>query len=280
MQYIDGKVEYEAGYTFRTLQMWGDESKEFFDKYSQSHEHLYVGYIPISEFSFDREVIPVTLSNYFNNKGFLKTLAHDQIECGANRELEDFAKLCWLTDEFLNEGQLKNPIGSHYNPRLRQNIIHPGGSRQIVLQLFCDESDRVECFYFNTDGVQFDFMKDLTRIKASDLPKHAHISLVADHGSLIPHIHDTHIELDGKHENIIVLGVSRYLEILKNNFKSLSFSSNLDIDYLSQWQTQSDPDWDVVFKADHTDRDMVKAVILLSLQREYESEFLSCKRLN
>lgn len=280
MQYIDGKVEYESGYIVRTLELWGPETKEFFDKYKQSHEDLFEGYIPISELSFDRDVIPMTIQNYFNNDGAVSTLHQDQIEQGEYRNLEDFAKLCWLTDEFLNEGQLKYPIGCHYNPRLRQNVIHPGGSRQTVLQLFCSESDLVKCYYFNTDGVQFDFMKKMTKINASDLPKRSHISLVADHGSIIPHIHNINIDEGRNTKNIIVNGVYRYLQILKDNFESLSFTSNIDIEHMTQWHTNSEPGWDVVFRPGYTDSDMFKATILLSLQREYESEFLSCKRLN
>lgn len=105
--------------------------------------------------------------------------------------VETFTKLVWLLDEFLADGrQFRNPIGAHYNPRLGANIVHPGGSRKNIIRLFADKP--LDCIYFNTGGVSFPWMNEMRRVDLESLYEEftdIFTVYVADHGSLIPHVH-------------------------------------------------------------------------------------------
>lgn len=108
---------------------------------------------------------------------------------------EMLAKVLWLATEYLdNDKKYTNPMCAHYNPTLKDNIVHPGGMRKKLLKMYNHADDNVEMFYFNTGGFYYDdHMKDLEIKKYRNLMEtvfHGGTmgSLVAEHGTLIPHI--------------------------------------------------------------------------------------------
>jgi hypothetical protein len=110
---------------------------------------------------------------------------------------ELLCKALWLVTEYLDSGcTFSNAMCAHYNPRLRDNIIHPGGLRKKLLKMYNQDDDDIKMFYFNTGGFYHDrTMCDLERYDFRDLKAdvfkgyRANGSLVADHGTLIPHIY-------------------------------------------------------------------------------------------
>ena len=114
-----------------------------------------------------------------------------------NMSTEILCKAMWLITEYLDaDKKYDNPMCAHYNPKLRDNIIHPGGFRKKLLKMYNDPDDDIKVFYFNTLGFyQQKSMKKLTRYDWRDLKadafngNRAHGSLVAEHGTLIPHIY-------------------------------------------------------------------------------------------
>lgn len=118
---------------------------------------------------------------------------------GMSREDEffnRFMKFLYLSEEIFTDGDFKNPIGVHYNPRFRMNVIHPGGMRQVVLHLFGPQF--VKVYYFNTGGLIFNYLKYMKKISISTLREKNGINYTCDHGTFIPHIiKDTELIIPG-----------------------------------------------------------------------------------
>lgn len=114
-----------------------------------------------------------------------------------NVSTEIICKALWLITEYLdNNKTFDNPMCAHYNPIRQDNIIHPGGFRKKLLKMYNDADDDVRVFYFNTGGFYHtETMADLERKDFLDLKSDvfqglsANGSLVAEHGTLIPHIY-------------------------------------------------------------------------------------------
>ena len=115
--------------------------------------------------------------------------------------IENISKLVWLCEEFLdNDLKFDNPLCAHYDPRHMDNIIHPGGMRKALLKLYCLDDHPVPTYYFNTGGFYDpDTMSDLSIISEAeavnmhfgnrpDYKARVRGSLVADHGTMIPHL--------------------------------------------------------------------------------------------
>lgn len=149
-------------------------------------ENLYLGKMPKSALLFEQPTsILKDIVRYFSDNIHLKYLG---VNDSYTRVIENFPKLCWLTEEYF-AGTLRNPIGVHYNPRLGQNVIHPGGTRQRVINLWHRE-DTVQAVYFNTGGKKFNWLEKLSPVDILDIvDPTVFLALVPDHGSLIPHIH-------------------------------------------------------------------------------------------
>jgi hypothetical protein len=103
--------------------------------------------------------------------------------------------------------------GAHWNPRMKKVIIHPGGQRFFIFNLFPIRD--IQYIFWNTNGIQLDFMKDMEEVDVESLyPKYKHSpgGLTFDHGSIIPHpLHEVSYSLN---EN-----VEDSFEQLKNEIK-------------------------------------------------------------
>jgi hypothetical protein len=191
-------------------------------------ENLYQGYIPKEKLTFSgcREVYN-DLQNYINNsKWNVDVSTVPKWDADFDNELENWVKFVWLTAEYLTKG-FRNPVGAHYNPRLDKNVIHPGGCRQHVLDLFHKGS--ISAIYFNTGGVKPIWLHKLEKVSITSLLDQGwDFNLVADHSSLIPHLL--------KDLESIVIGKKQTHIKIQENLSDLSFISNEKVDILAKWQ--------------------------------------------
>lgn len=236
-----------------------EECVELFRKYKKESENIYVGKIPKSEiFLSTHTQIYKDIENYF-----LKQLHHEPaiVDNKFDPYLKKFVKLCWLSDEYLKDG-FKNPIGLHYSPRLSKNIVHPGASRQQVLSLFCDTD--IDCIYFNTGGKQYYWMEALKQIDISEFCKDgAYITIVPDHGSLIPHMH---LNQESIFDNVIL-----YQQIIQKRLTDFRVTTNVEIPFLKPWLNSNNPNVLIEFNEHYTKGDMCKAIILALLSKNHET---------
>ena len=254
----------EVNYIIKTLSIEKADVISFFLKYKHREESLYIGKINRSllEFTSDEEIYNI-IRTYFIEEKYNKRMSACEMDKGKDRALEDFPKLCWLTNDY-NQTGFRNPLCVHYNPRTGKNVIHPGGSRNIIIKLFGTRP--ITCLYFNTGGVDFPWLKQFKIVNPAMF--HAKTTswyLVADHGSLIPHVHfDT---------TTIPDNVARYHDLISDKLKTFSFSTNVGIPFLEKWET-TDSNLRFVFKKDHTSVDVCKATILGLLGIPYNSPTL------
>jgi hypothetical protein len=167
-----------------TLPVYGTANRiEFLYKYKRPSENLYMGEIDVNNLLLtDTSSLLRSITEYFAKEHYLD----NSIVTDNSKRL--FPKVCWLTACFL-KARFEYPVAVHYNPRIQQNIIHPGSIRNHVIKLF-QNTPTVNCLYFNTGGVAFDFIESLRVIEQQELLDSANlvIELVADHGAIIPHI--------------------------------------------------------------------------------------------
>lgn len=89
---------------------------------------------------------------FFEKHIFVKEYFHQEIP-DFMIDGGEYFKLVWLAQDFLaNDRQFTYPMGVIYN--LDNNLwdIHPGGSRQIIMNWF--GPDQFDCFCFNTGGIE------------------------------------------------------------------------------------------------------------------------------
>lgn len=237
-------------------------------------ENLYLGKILKKHLDFENLTsVHKDVTEYFSKKTYLKRLSESD---SYGRDIENFPKLCWLTEEYFN-GKLRNPIGVHYNPRLKKNVIHPGGTRQRVFSLWHNEA--VDCIYFNTGGIKFDWLEHMRCIDLLDIVSpNVFFALVADHGSLIPHIHfDQHS---------ISTNVKLYQNLI-NSFltKGLRFSINAKHEFFKEHfpnaKKSIEPSILIDFKSSRPSQTtLIKALIMICLQYEFNSKEFSISYLN
>jgi len=246
---------------------------EFFYNYKQLSEHLYRGEIgkehlllkPSS--SLLPEIIPF-LSNF---EEYFRV-----IDIG-ERLRRILPKICWLADSFFKNG-LAHPVCVHYNPRIQQNVIHPGGIRNHVIKLF-HTWPTVDCFYFNTGGVKFNFMKSLEAVSLSKLLSYKetmHMKLIADHCSIIPHINLDPWSVD---PNVTTWTEFVYRRLANPYFK---ISSNRPIPYLEPW-TKSNDQYAIEITIDENVNEshpewndiVCKCIILSIIGKSYKSDLLN-----
>lgn len=246
-------------YVYSALPGSQEELKTIFNICKQPAEYLYRGFIPKESLFFSSdETCYHDMGNYF---AIMTTVSTELADRTFNKNFETFVKMCWLTDVYFSEG-FTNPIGVHYNPRINANVIHPGGARQKVYSLF--HTGSIDCLFFNTGGVQFDWMNEMTKVNIEELPHH-YFALTADHGSIIPHVHFDQYML---HPNIMRYH-RRILHRFNNNF---SFESNFDIEPLRKWKTSSKPTVRITFSERPDFKDVVQSVILITLGYTYNSD--------
>lgn len=164
----------------------------FFD-YKKDNEYLGISKFHKDDLDFGTfSYLPRQIDNFFTEGIHIKdidTLFYEDKQRFRDY-IEGYTKLCWLAYEYIEDKYtFKNLIGVHYNPRTKNWDIHPGGSRQIVLNYF--GPDVIEAIAFNTGGIPRDF--DHVFKNKEDLQKYFQKDFMfvcsADHGSIIPHIH-------------------------------------------------------------------------------------------
>lgn len=240
---------------------------DVFKRSLHPNEGLYLGKIPKEELKFvnDSKIFSM-VHDYFYYKKYEKNLDAADADKNYDRVQEDFPKLCWLTDDFTKTHSFRDPIVVHYNPRTCENVIHPGGTRNIIIKLF--HAGPVKCLYFNTSGVQFEWMDNNLKLINTDRFKTEYnmsFHVVADHGSLIPHILFNSTSIPDM--------IAHYHLMIQSTLKTFQFSSNIKIDFLAEWQVDHSPVY-FQFSANYSQLDICKAVILGMLKRSFVSETL------
>jgi hypothetical protein len=243
-----------------------NDNIDFFYKYKKASENLHLGKISPKLFDIEgSEYILNNFLNYLNNSFFLQPATKN-----SNVTLKQFPKLCWLTDSYFREGFL-HPVCVHYNPRIQCNVMHPGSTRNHIINLFHDGTD-IDCLYFNTGGVVFDFLKNMILVGKHQLLAYPNVSMsvVFDHCSTIPHVNvEGHTPLD-----YIPFWQTR----IKNRFTESNFKvyMNKRIPHLLNWYT-NDESVDIrVYIDDVTNKnDVVKACLLVAIGKPYTSPTLT-----
>ena len=248
-----------SDYLLDSLSGTQQELVEVFTKFKKPNEFLYKGSVSKNhlEFSSAKEL-------YIDIKKYFATEFDKEYHTAPyTSEFKSFVKMCWLTDMYFSQG-IHNPLGAHYNPRLKKNIIHPGRSRQAVYSLFHD--DPVEVVYFNTGGIQYPWLASMKKIEISDyLHTGCYIALVPDHGSIIPHIH--------YEQHLLIDNVMTYHTRIRNRFNSeFSIRSNVDIEPLRKWKTSLKPVVEVIFSNNFDFKDVVKSILIITLGLSYTSD--------
>lgn len=249
------------------------ERIEFFYKYKRTTENLYIGEIDKHHLMLiDSDSLLNSIRKYFDNRLYLsESLAN----YSANKL---FPKICWLVNSFLTKG-LTHPIAVHYNPRIQRNVIHPGSVRAQVIKLF-QNTPNVNCLYFNTGGVEFEFLKSMKIFDKNELlnaTDNMEIELVADHGSIIPHIN-----LDASSVRPTVLSWQYFIY---RRLLSSSFSVFSTIDVLQPWYAdENNSNIQIYIKNESLITDwpslLCKAIILSIVGKSYESDTLTVVHKN
>lgn len=267
-----------------TLSMFGqNEIIDLCEAYwPMNNEHLWLGDIHRDNLVFDSHHESINIaSTYFQHEHY-KTPADSitDYDCGNQQGLERFAKLVWLLREYLDNQGFTNPVGAHYNPRLDVNVIHPGGSRNQILNLF--GPDYVKAYYFNTRGYHPDWLNNLSKVDLSLFEETNKLknnfslgfNVVPDHGTIIPHvIGDTELIPKG-----IKQAQGLLHHTLTGNF-SIKFDCNLKC--LMPWQDHSENhNVEVLAHNDLNVRDIVKIILLCFSNHSYHDTRFSvlCKK--
>lgn len=207
-----------------------ENQKLLYETFLRPGENVYFGPVPKSALKFDRDQdITSIMSKFFVKKLYKRKEYNVRDTSHENVEFKDFLKLCWLTQQYFTVG-FKSYFGAHYNPRTQQNVIHPGGGRNIVYKLF-DNNDYITMFYFNTLEQQWPWLSDMYPLSFDKLTEMGYgVQFVADHSSLIPHIFWV------KDETIPTTseGVGKYQIWFKKRLSQLKIYSNCELpEYLS-----------------------------------------------
>jgi hypothetical protein len=210
---------------------------ELWSKYKSSEENLYLVDIPKEEFIYTPDSIIIDSIVGYLTSGIFYTGSQCLRNSGPlwQRDFETYLKFVWLTESYIDD-KIKFPVGGHWNPRLEQNVFHPGAARNVILKLF--HSDRIKTVYFNTGGIKFNWLNDQKPITMEELKKLYSCSilfvLTADHGTLIPHVHfdtekiDTSIpEYHRRIRSLLTNGIYANYSF-DNRFNKLSFRKNKD----------------------------------------------------
>jgi len=260
------KLKPTEPFHLETIPVYGIEQRiEFFYNYKRTTENLYIGNIKKENLLLkSSEILLESITDYIKNKQFQNK---DTVE-DFNKRL--FPKICWLSDSYLKSG-FSHPLSVHYNPRIQSNVIHPGSIRNHVIKLF-QKDDYVKCLYFNTGGVQFDFLKSMEVFKltpSDDLE----LELVADHGSIIPHIN-----LD---KNSVKPSIVQWNTFIGQRLSDPKFTikANVDIEVLRPWMSnKGNIEIDLVCNdQDEFIDDICRCLILSIIGHSFESDTLKVR---
>lgn len=229
-------------------------------------ESLWVGKIPLSETAtIESYCIKDDLDVYFDNCCY--AIDPDTIPANKeyyNRNLEKFTKLCWLTETWLTTG-FSNPVGGHWNPRIGNNVIHPGDTRKRAIDLFPNGTEYIDIIYFNTGGVKPDWLEKYCEpIEFEQLMEQGWKvpGLVPDHGTLIPHLH--------KDNEIVSHWIKKFHTDVYNRISGLAVKVNFDVEYLTPWQTTSNETVEVIFDEYPQVEHKARAIIAIWLGRDID----------
>jgi hypothetical protein len=264
------KINPEVPFHLESLPVFGTEERiDFFYKYTRASENLYIGNVAKSELLLnDVEWLADSIKDYISNKHFFNP------DIVTNFEKRLLPKICWLTDSFFKKGFI-HPICVHYNPRIQHNVVHPGSVRNCVIKLF-QETPLVNCLYFNTGGVAPTFIDQLTPVHKDYLMSFKdtiEIELVADHGSIIPHIN-----LDTSPTKTSIM---QWQEFIYRRLTSPTFKvwTNHQIDPLENWYaSKEDANIEIIINRDQPvdmNAMICKCVILAILGKSYASPSLT-----
>ena len=242
------------------------ERIDFFYKYKRSSENLYIGDIDTRHLLLrDSNWLLEPIKQYFQAKSYLQD---NTISAGTNHM---FPKICWLAKSFTMHG-FTHPVSVHYNPRIQQNVVHPGSARNHIIKLF-HQTQTVKCLYFNTGGVNFDFMKSMQEFDQNELlaNKSLEFQLVADHGAIIPHVN---LDATSVRANVI-----SWQQFIYNRLRSPTFTVYSDIEMFKPWYAdEKDANIQIRFNNDSLVNDMpgliCKAIILAIIGKSFASDTL------
>lgn len=253
----------------KAIPVFGTEERiDFFYKYKRSTENFYLGDIDTQHLTFvDSNPLLKAIEHYFHNKHY----SQETLENYSSHQM--FPKICWLVDSFFKQG-FTHPLCVHYNPRIQQNVIHPGSIRSQVINLF-QETPTAKCLYFNTGGVEFDFIKLLRVFTKDELltyKENIEIELVADHGAIIPHIN---LDVISVKPNVLKWQYFIYRRLLSSSFTVFS-----DIELFKPWYA-AEHDANIQIYIDKNQPSttsielLCKAVILAMIGKSYKSDTLT-----
>ena len=240
---------------------------EFFYTNKLATENLYMGEIDKSHINIDDSVgLLNSFVNYFIKKQFLNENIFENVR------FRTFPKMCWLTDSFIKRG-FKYPLSVCYNTSTQKNIVNRGSNRMQVLSLF-QNSPSINCLYFNTGGVKFDFMEPLRlfdRDELSSYEENLEIELVNESNSIVPRIN---LDIDSLKPNILI-----WQDFIRKRIASQTFTiySNIGIEIFKPWAASEDEARIQIYVKDYTSwSDIVcKCAILAIIGKSYDSDSLT-----
>lgn len=245
--------------------------------WAEKNEYLSRGTIPFDVFSTDHvEHTYSILEKYFIEREYRFAIETIPVDHGTRLYTELVCKTAYLTKEYLRLGNFSDPLCAHYNPRLDKQVIHPGGTRQTVLDLFHEGT--IDCYYFNTRGYVFDFMEKLQKINPTKFiqTEEINFALVPDHGSLIPHI----LSNQGRQKNPTnMINAHNHIKL---RFSSANYRifSNQPIEIFNPWLTtkRKRSHVSIIFKdLSMTLKDQIKAIYLVLAKQNYNSKSLEVR---
>lgn len=210
--------------------------------YSDSHPTLFFRYMQPGEkiglATVDKDLLCYNTVgnlknevNQFLSYGIYNSIDWNNISvCGSKTykdnykdPIENYCKLVWLTRDYIENKSFKHPVGIHWDIHSKKWIIHPGGSRQKILHLF--HQGPLKVLAFNTGGVKLSF--DKTFLDYNDMKQYfsypeMYLCVVADQGSLIPHVHFNK-------ESTIINSVHKYYIKLKKFFTKTRIIANFNL---------------------------------------------------
>ena len=238
------------------------------------NENLWIGDIDKSYFSLsDVNHVNLLLKSFFQFRYYKFDIETINVDQGEIPPLEQTCKMCYLITEWVKKKSFRDPICTHYNPRLGTHVVHPGGTRQSILNLF--HTGPIKTFYFNTGGFDFDFLSSMTKVSVESVIEDQYsISLVPDHGTLIPHILKPVGGTMDLPPNMIAAHNHYKTRLTDPNYKIFS---NSKISYLEKWTTENPVKASTMltFKEDSpTLKSKIKATLLTLSGSNYNDEEL------
>lgn len=175
---------------YKTLPM-PKEHWKLFCEFKHAEENLGLSIIRKKDIKFDTLNLIKHIRKFFETGVYYyPEYFQKQSWTSWQQNAESYVKCVWLTRDFLRDGKMQNPIGAHWVPDMQHWEIHPGGSRNKVLDLF--GPDKIECLTFNTGGKKVKWRQIFNNemeLQKYYPYKEIMMRLTADHGSLIPHVH-------------------------------------------------------------------------------------------